>query len=286
MTPLLSFENVGKRYPDGSREIVVLGRRLLRDRRGCVHGRVGCQACGQVDVAAVDGWGRVAGRRTGCFDGRDMAGMSLLKRERLLRGEIALMSAGDWHPVARETVVEHVALSLGSSMSSMSEARRRARRVLDRVGMAGHADDLTGSLSLTERMRVMLARALVREPRLLLVDEPASVPSLSERDALYGLLREVTRASGTTLVIASEEMAPLHGAEVVMSVGDGELCSTDERGRSFIFPEARLLLILSRERTRAARGRKALSDWTGACSCRRRSIHDDRLGRVRGSLWS
>ncbi len=84
----------------------------------------------------------------------------------------------------------------------------------------------------------MLARALVREPRLLLVDEPASVPSLSERDALYGLLREVTRATGTTLVIASEEMAPLHGAEVVMSVGDGELCSTDERGTVVHFPGA------------------------------------------------
>jgi ABC-type ATPase involved in cell division len=165
-----------------------------------------------------------------------MAGMSLLQRERLLRDEIALMSMGDWHPIARETVVEHVALSLGSSMSSMSEARRRALRSLEHVGMAGHADDQTRSLSLTERMRLILARALVREPRLLLVDEPASIPSLSERDALYRLLRDVTRASGRTLVIASEEMAPLHGAEVVMSIGDGELCSTDERGTVVHFP--------------------------------------------------
>ncbi len=236
MPPLVSFENVCKRYPDGSREIVVLDGACFEIDQGVFTGVWGARRAGKSTLlrlmAGVESpdTGRVR------FEGRNMAGMSLSQRERLLRGEIALMSVGDWHSVARETVVEHVALSLGSRMSSMSEARRRARRVLDGVGMAGHADDLTGSLSLTERMRVMLARALVREPRLLLVDEPASVPSLSERDALYGLLREITRASGVTLVIASEEMAPLHGAEVVMSVGDGELCSTDERGTVIYFP--------------------------------------------------
>ncbi len=236
MAPLLSFENVGKRYPDGSREIVVLDGAFFEIDQGVFTGVWGARRAGKSTLLRLMAGVESPDSGQVRFKGRDMAGMSLLQREQLLRGEIALMSVGDWHPVARETVVEHVALSLGSNMSSMSEARRRARRVLDGVGMAGHADDLTGSLSLTERMRVMLARALVREPCLLLVDEPASVPSLSERDALYGLLRAITRASGTTLVIASEEMAPLHGAEVVMSVGDGELCSTDERGTVVYFP--------------------------------------------------
>ncbi|HTB49636.1 MAG TPA: ATP-binding cassette domain-containing protein [Solirubrobacteraceae bacterium] len=236
MTPLLSFENVGKRYPDGSREIVVLDGACFEIGEGVFTGVWGARRAGKSTLLRLMAGVESPDAGQVRFDGRDLAGMSLVRRERLLRAEIALMSTGDWHPVSRETVVEHVALSLGSSTSSMPEARRRARRVLDRVGIAGHADDLTGSLSLTERMRVILARALVREPRLLLVDEPASVPSLSERDALYGLLRELTRESGTTLVVASEEMAPLHGAEVVMSIGDGELCSTDERGTVVHFP--------------------------------------------------
>ncbi len=236
MTPLLSFENVGKRYPDGSREIVVLDGACFEIDAGVFTGVWGARRAGKSTLLRLMAGVESPDSGRICFEGRGMAGMSLIERERLLRSDIALIRMGDWHPISRETVVEHVALSLGSSMSSMSEARRRARLVLDRVGMAAHADDLTGSLSLTERMRVMFARALVREPRLLLVDEPASVPSLSERDALYGLLREVTRASGRTLVIASEEMAPLHGAEVVMSVGDGELCSTDERGTVVRFP--------------------------------------------------
>jgi ABC-type methionine transport system ATPase subunit len=236
VTSVLSFENVSKRYPDGPREIVVLDGACFEIDAGVFTGVWGARRAGKSTLLRLMAGVESPDSGRVCFDGRDMAGMSLLLRERLLRGEIALITMSDWHPIARETVVEHVALSLGSGTSSMSDARRRALRWLERVGMAGHADDLTRSLSLTERMRLLLARALVREPRLLLVDEPASIPSLSERDALYRLLRDVTRSSGRTLVVASEEMAPLHGAEVVMSIGDGELCSTDERGTIVRFP--------------------------------------------------
>ena len=236
MTPLLSFENVSKRYPDGPREIVVLDASSFEIDEGVFTGVWGARRGGKSTLlrlmAGVESpdTGRIS------FRGRDLAVMPLLQRERLLRRDIALMTTEDWHPKSQETVVEHVALSLGSSTSSMPEARRSARLALDRVGMADHADDLTGCLSLAEKIRVMLARAWVRKPLLLLVDEPATVPSLIERDALYRLLRDLTRESGTTLVVASEEMAPLHGAEVVMSVGDGELCSTDERGAIVRFP--------------------------------------------------
>jgi ABC-type multidrug transport system ATPase subunit len=236
MTPLLTFENVSKRYPDGHRELVVLDSASFNVDEGVFIGVWGARRAGKSTLLRLMAGVESPDDGKVRFSGRDVAAMSLAQRERLLRGEIALMAAGDWHPNSQETVVELVALSLGSSTSSTSEARRRARLVLDRVGMIAHADEPTRSLSLGERMRVMLARALVREPRLLLVDEPALAPSLLERDALYGLLRDLTRESGTALVIASEEMAPLHGAEVVMSVGDGELCSTDERGAVVRFP--------------------------------------------------
>jgi ABC-type lipoprotein export system ATPase subunit len=236
MRTLLSFENVSKRYPDGLREIVVLDGVSFQIDEGVFTGVWGARRAGKSTLLRLMAGIEPPDAGTVRFAGSDIAEMSVLRRERLLRGEIALMSPGDWHPSSHETAVEHVALSLASSTSSISETTRSARRALERVGMARQADDLTGSLSLAERMRVMLARALVREPRLLLVDEPACVPSLTERDALYRLLRELTRESGTTLVVASEEMAPLHGAEVVMSVGDGELCSTDERGALVRFP--------------------------------------------------
>lgn len=233
---LVSFERVSKRYRDGYREIVVLDDASFELERGVFIGVWGARRTGKSTLLRLMAGVESPDAGSVRFEGADIGAMSLAARERLLRGDIALMAAGDWRPRSRETVVEYVALSLGSSISSVSEARRKARLVLDRVGMTDQADEMTSSLSMAERMRVMLARALVREPRLLLVDEPALVPSLVERDALYGLLRDLARELGSTLVVASEDMAPLHGAEVVMSVGDGELCSTDERGAVVDFP--------------------------------------------------
>lgn len=236
MKALLSFENVSKRYPDGLREIVVLEKASFEIEQGVFTGVWGARRAGKSTLLRLIAGIESPDAGVVKFAGCDLAEMSTLQRERLLRGEIALMSPGDWHPSPHETAVEYVALSLTSSASSVAEAKRSARHALEQVGVARQADDLTGCLSSAERMRVMLARVLIRRPRLLLVDEPACVPSLTERDALYNLLRELTRESGTTLVVASEEMAPLHGAEVVMSIGDGELCSTDERGAVVRFP--------------------------------------------------
>jgi len=236
MTPLLSFENVSKRYPDGRREVVVLDGASFELEEGVFIGVWGARRAGKSTLLRLMAGIEQPDTGRVCFAGESTSAMSLSRRERLLRGDIALMASANWHPTSQETVVDHVALALGSASLPVGEAKRRARIVLDRVGLGAHADDLTGSLSLAERMRTMLARALVREPRLLLVDEPALVPSLVEQDSLYGLLRALALQDGTTLVVASEEMTPLHGAEVVMSVGDGELCSTDERGATVRFP--------------------------------------------------
>jgi ABC-type glutathione transport system ATPase component len=165
------------------------------------------------------------------FDGNDMAEMTSAQRGRLLRGAIALMSAEDWLANPGESIADHVATSLGSQGLTMREARQKALRILEQVDIgAKAAEQMTASLSLTERTRVMLARALAREPRLLVLDEPATMPSPGERGKFHELLRSVARERGMALLVASEEMAALSGFDVLMSISEGELCSTDERG--------------------------------------------------------
>ena len=229
LTPLLSFESVSKRYPDGSRELVVLDRVSFEIPADVFVGIFGTPRSGKSTLLRLAAGIEAPSSGTVRFDGRDLASMSAVERDRLLRRDVVFMSTQDWSPTPTERVIDHVALSLGSDGPALREARHRARRVLARAGITSCADELARSLSLVDRSRVVLARALIREPSVLLVDEPAIIPSLSERDQFCALLRSVAEEQSVTLVVASEEMGPLHGARVLFSIGDGELCSTQER---------------------------------------------------------
>ncbi|MGD0452218.1 MAG: ATP-binding cassette domain-containing protein [Solirubrobacteraceae bacterium] len=240
MTPLLSFLNVSKRYPDGGRDILVLDRVSLEVNAGVSVGIRGARRSGKSTLLRLAAGIALPDSGTICFEGRDLAQMASRERGRLLRGEIAFMSAADWRATPGESVVDHVATSLGSEGLTMREARRRAVLVLDQVeiGAAG-AEEPTTSLSQTERARVMLARALAREPRLLMLDEPPQLPSLGECDRFYALLRSAAREHDITLLMASEEMSALGGLGVMMSINDGELTSTEARGTVVALPGRR-----------------------------------------------
>lgn len=221
--PLLRFEQVSKAYPDGRRQISVLEKVSFEVHRGEHIGILGSRRTGKstllrlaAGVEAPDG-GRID------FEGYDLARMPTLLRERLLRDRIGLLASEDWHPAKGERVVDLVALPLVSDGATMHDARRRARKTLSWAGAADCADDLAAPLAVGERMRVMLARALVRGPHLLLVDEPAVVPSLEERKALYELLRDGAREHDAALLVASEDTEAGHGTDVLMSIGGGDL---------------------------------------------------------------
>jgi ABC-type lipoprotein export system ATPase subunit len=240
MTPLLSFLNVSKRYPDGGHDVLVLDHVSLEIDAGVSVGVYGARRSGKSTLLRLAAGIALPDSGTIRFDGRDITQMAGRERSRLLRGEIAFMCAADWRANTGETVVDHVATSLGSEGLTMREARRRAMHVLDRVeiGAAG-AQEPTTSLSAAESVRVMLARALVRDPRLLVLDEPALFPSLSERDSFYAMLRSAARERDLALLVASEEMAALQGFKVLISIADGELVSTEAQGTVVALPGRR-----------------------------------------------
>jgi len=239
--PLLSFSNVSKRHSEGDRETVVLDRVSFELHVGAALGIYGQRRSGKSTLLRLATGLELPDGGDVRFEGREPARMSKGERARLLRGPVALLAPNGWLPSPGETVMDHVAMSAGSAGLSLREARHRALGALDRAGVAGlSAEEMTFSLSPVERARVMLARALVRGPRLLAVDEPAPLPSLLERERFCALLRSVAQERRIALLVASEELSVLQGIAVLASLSNGELCSTEEPATVVEFPRRRV----------------------------------------------
>jgi ABC-type branched-subunit amino acid transport system ATPase component len=100
-------------------------------------------------------------------------------------------------------------------------ARRRARELLERVGLAGHDDTLAGALTYIDQKRLELARALALEPKLLLLDEWLAGLNPTELHQGIALVREI-RGSGMTILLVEHVMDAIRALCdrcVVMSAG-------------------------------------------------------------------
>src|SRR5262245_27546976 len=118
------------------------------------------------------------------------------------------------------SVLENVLLP--AELSGRDESRRAAE-LLERVGLADRAASFPDRLSGGEQQRVAIARALVRDPRLVLADEPTGNLDDATGAAVMGLLDALTRRAGKTLLLAthSREVGAL--ADRVVTIDAGRL---------------------------------------------------------------
>lgn len=238
--PLLSFERVSKRYLDlGAREQTVLDGVSFEIEPGASVGLWGLRRSGKSTLLRIASGIELPDAGVVRFEGRDITTLSDRERARLVRTKIGL-APSSWRETRNVSVVECVALPLLSAGASMREACVTARAALERVGATGRADAPVLELSPGERTRVAIARALVRDPSLLLVDEPGLTPSPSERDEIYALLRSLAGERGLTLVVASEDLAAIRTARQAMTISDGTVRSSHRSGRVVPFPEDRV----------------------------------------------
>lgn len=237
MAPLLSLVEVSRRHVDGWRKTAVLDNVSLEVEPGDFVGLFGAKRSGKSTLLRIMSGMESPDAGTVRFAGEHVAAMSARRRARLLRrGGIALVSS-EWRPPLIRPVVELVAAACASDGTPMAVARLRARDALNRVNVIDCADVSIDRLALGQRLRVGLAMALVREPRLLLVDEPAVLPSPMESEELYDLLRSLGAQRDLAVVIASEDLAPLTGTRRRMIVSSGGVRSMDERGVVVQFPQ-------------------------------------------------
>jgi putative ABC transport system ATP-binding protein len=134
------------------------------------------------------------------------------------------------------TAEENVTLPLELDGVPSAEARQRAQRVLEMVGLTARRDHLPGKLSGGEQQRVAIARALVIEPAIVLADEPTGNLDSTNSKRITQVLRELVDRHGQTLVLVTHDPAVADQADRVIFLHDGQIEREELRRPAMIQP--------------------------------------------------
>jgi len=212
---LLELRDVTKRYALGRLERVALRAVSLDVHAGELVAVWGLRRSGRSTLLRVAAGIERPDEGTVRLDGRDLAA----------RGARPLGSAIGWCSTRFDqahgtTVLDHVAIGRIARGAGRTAARSAAGRALERVG-AGHCMGFDPrELEPGEAVRAGIARALVGEPRLLVLDEPTSGVDLLQRDGLMELLRALADDGVAVLAAVGEAVG---GADRMLTIGDGRL---------------------------------------------------------------
>jgi putative ABC transport system ATP-binding protein len=234
---LLEVTDLCKHYADGSRELVVLNDASFEIFEDDFVGLWGLRRAGKSTLLRILAGLEPPDSGSVRFDDVELTTLAPDARVRLLRNELSLASFG-WPTHRNRSVCEHVALAAcADNRMTGKSARVLARRALHRLSVVDCAERPLERLSLDEQIRVELARAIVRGPRLLLIDDPPVLQSPTENAELHQLLRSLGEEPGRAVLLGACDTGSIQHAKRMMALGRGRLRTMDVPGTVLPFPD-------------------------------------------------
>jgi len=216
------IENLTKTYLEGGQ-----ARTVLRDASARV-------ACGEfVAILGKSGSGKstllnlisgidLADSGTICVNGTEMTMLSERERTLFRRQKIGFVFQF-FNLIPTLTVMENVTLPGELSGQLVREARQRAEKLLEAVGLSDRLDTFPDRLSGGEQQRVAIARALINDPQLLLADEPTGNLDEETGEQVLELLDRLTRRAGKNMIMVTHNNEAAAYADRVLHLREGKL---------------------------------------------------------------
>jgi putative ABC transport system ATP-binding protein len=152
--------------------------------------------------------------------GRDVFAMSESERDEYRLRQLGIIGQPQ-HLIPGARAIENASLKL--LLTSKRTARRDIEPLLERLGLGERFWHRTEQLSMGERQRVMIARALALDPPLVLADEPTGNLDTHRSREVLGLLREICTERGATVLLATHDPHAVAFAQRACELRDGRL---------------------------------------------------------------
>ena len=156
------------------------------------------------------------------FDGQNLTAMSEAKLTQIRAAQIGFVFQ-TFNLIPTLNAQENVETALVPLKVSKAERRERAMLALDSVGLADRAKHLPTELSGGQQQRVAIARALVKEPRVLLADEPTGNLDEDTRDEIIALLEKLWQDNGLSMVMVTHDTSVARRAQRLGTMRNGKL---------------------------------------------------------------
>ena len=201
---MIEIRNLAKTYHGAEGNFTAVKNINLTINDGDIFGIIGLSGAGKSTLVRCINLLEVPTEGDVLVDGKSM--LSLSRRELLAaRQKIGMIFQG-FNLLSQRTALDNITFPLEIAGVKRAQAVKRARELLDMVGLADKERSYPSQLSGGQKQRVAIARALATEPHVLLCDEATSALDPTTTVQILDLLREINQRLGVTIVVITHEM--------------------------------------------------------------------------------
>ena len=124
--------------------------------------------------------------------------------------QISMSTGASFPATVEEIVMANLYSKIGFMKFPKKEHKEKVKEALKIVNMEDYSKRLIGNLSGGQQQRVMIARALVSDPKILILDEPTTGIDAASEEQLYNLLEKLNKESKITIIIVSHDFAKIY----------------------------------------------------------------------------
>lgn len=260
MEPIIQIQNVTKTFTGKDNQVEALKGITLDIEKGDIYGIIGMSGAGKSTLVRCLNFLERPTTGTVLVEGRDLSAMSG-KELRKTRTGIAMIFQ-HFNLLMQRSVLDNVCFPMEIVGVKRADAKKRAKELLEIVGLAEKAASYPAQLSGGQKQRVAIARALANNPKILLCDEATSALDPTTTKSILQLLQKINKEFGITIVIITHEMAVVQEiCSHVAIIDNGNLAeygTVEEVFTSPKSPAAKKLVFMVNSQASEMRGKRCI----------------------------